>query len=139
MIPGLRRLLRILMSRERAPIRILVVDDDRPVADSLALIVRGRGFDSRAVYSGEEAAEVALAWQPNVVLTDVVMGKMDGVTLAIYLAQALPACKVLLMSGNLSTANLLRESAQQGYDFPILAKPFHPQSLLDLLGPSAKA
>ena len=83
------------------PIRVLVVDDDRIIADSLALIVRGRGFESRAAYSGEDAAELALTWQPDAVIADVIMGKLDGVALAVYLAQALPSCKVLLISGNL--------------------------------------
>jgi len=58
------------------------------------------------------------------VIADVVMGKMDGVALAIYLAQALPSCKVLLISGNIATSQMLDESKKLGHDFPILAKPF---------------
>lgn len=117
------------------PIRVLVVDDERVVADSLALILRGRGFDCRAVYSGEDAAELAITWQPHAVISDVIMGKMDGVALTIYLAHALPSCRVILMSGNLATQQLIDESKRQGYDFPILAKPFSPESLFEFLGP----
>src|SRR5580658_4919002 len=112
------------MHSEESPLKVLVVDDQRIVADSLALILRGRGYDSRAAYSGEEAAEVALAWNPDAVISDVVMGKMDGVALAIYLGQALPSCKVLLMSGDIATEQLMDESKRLGHDFPILAKPF---------------
>jgi DNA-binding NtrC family response regulator len=124
------------MPAEQSPIRVLVVDDERIIADTLALILCGRGFDCRTVYSGEDAAEVALAWRADMVIADVIMGEMDGVALAIYLAQELPSCKVLLMSGNLATEQLLNASKKRGYDFPILAKPFHPDSIIELLGSS---
>jgi DNA-binding NtrC family response regulator len=119
------------------PIRVLVVDDDYIVADSLALIVRGRGFESRAVYSGEDAAEVALTWKPDAVIADVIMGKLDGVALAAYLAQVLPSCKVLLISGNLDAAEMMNESNQPGHTFPLLAKPVHPDHIFEFLGSSS--
>jgi DNA-binding NtrC family response regulator len=127
------------MSSSQAKMRVLVVDDESIVADTLALILRGRGFDARAAYSGEDAAEIALTWTPNAVIADVIMGKMDGVALAIYLAKALPSCKVLLMSGNLATEGLINESKKLGHDFPILAKPFSPESMFEFLGLSSSS
>ncbi len=128
------------MPNQQAPLRrVLIVDDDEVVADTLVLILRGRGIDARAVYSGEDAAVQALSWNADVVISDVMMGKMNGVALAIYLAQALPSCRVLLMSGAAATAELLKESIAQGHDFPILAKPFHPDRLFELLAPSVTA
>lgn len=124
------------MTTEKAPNRVLIVDDERIIADSLALILRGRGFDARAAYSGEEAAEIAIAWEPDAVISDVVMGKMDGVALAIYLAQALPSCKVLLISGNPATEQLIDASKDFGYEFPILPKPFHPENIFEFLLPA---
>jgi CheY-like chemotaxis protein len=124
------------MSDDQTSARVLVVDDEHVIADSIALILRGRGFDSRAVYSGEDAAELALTWKPDAVISDVVMGKMDGVSLAIYLAQALPSCKVLLTSGNNATSQLLDESKKLGHDFPILAKPFRPECVFEFLSQS---
>lgn len=79
------------MPNEDYPMRVLVVDDEHVVADSLALILKARGFEARAIYSGEDAAELALTWKPDAVISDVVMGKMDGVALAIYLARTLPS------------------------------------------------
>lgn len=122
------------MAGDRASFRVLVVDDDHLVADSLALIVRGRGFESRAVYSGEEAAEVALHWKPDAVISDVIMGTMDGVALAGYLAQIVPSCKVLLISGNLDAAELMNESNAPEKAFPLLAKPVHPDNIFEFLG-----
>jgi DNA-binding NtrC family response regulator len=117
--------------------RVLVVDDERIIADTLTMILRGRGFDARAAYSGEDAAEIVLTWTPDAVVADVIMGKMDGVALAIYLAKTLPSCKVLLMSGNLATERLINESKELGHDFPILAKPFPPESMFEFLGLSS--
>lgn len=121
------------MPSEQNAIRVLVVDDERIVADSLALILRRHGFDSRAVYSGEDAAELALSWVPDAIIADVVMGHMDGVSLAVHFAQTLPSCKVHLMSGNAASEQLLRESKKLGYTFPILAKPFPPDSIFAFL------
>jgi CheY-like chemotaxis protein len=124
------------MPDEQAQVRVLVIDDERIIADSIALILKGRGYDARPVYSGEDAAELAMTWKPDAVIADVVMGKMNGVALAIYLSQALPACKVLLISGNIATSGLLDESKKLGHDFPILAKPFPPESVFEFLSQS---
>lgn len=122
------------MPTENILTRVLVVDDEQIIADSLALILRGQGLDARAAYSGEDAAALALAWKPDVVISDVIMGKMDGVSLALYLAQALPACKVLLMTAQIATEPLLAESKKLGHDFQILTKPFTPDSIFSFLG-----
>lgn len=114
--------------------RVLVVDDERLVANTLALILKQKGFDARAVYSGEDAAELAITWKPDAVIADIIMGKMDGVALAIYLAQVLPQCKVLLITGQLSPGPLLAKSNALGHDFPLLIKPFAPEALFDFLG-----
>jgi DNA-binding NtrC family response regulator len=121
------------MQSDQVQSRVLIADNERIIADSLALILRGRGYESRAVYSGEDAAELALEWKPDVVITDVVMGTMNGVALAIYLAQALPTCKVLLMSGNPAAEKLIEESESLGHDFPIVAKPVHPDRIFEFL------
>lgn len=113
--------------------RVLVVDDDQVIADSLVLILNGKGYEARAVYSGEDAAELSLSMKPDVVIADVIMGAMDGVALAIYLGQALPGCRVLLMSGHNNAQELLEESKKLGHDFPILAKPFPPADVFEFL------
>jgi CheY-like chemotaxis protein len=124
------------MAANPAPNRVLVVDDEHIVADTLVQILKARGFDARAAYSGEEAAELSLTWAPDAVITDVLMGPMDGASLAIYLSQALPNCKVLLISGHPATVDLLNAAKNQGHEFPILAKPVPPDEILNFLGPS---
>lgn len=124
------------MAMERVPARVLVVDDDHVVADTLVLILKNRGFDCRAVYSGEEAVELVQTWPPEFVISDILMGKMDGVALASFLAQSLPACKVLLITALLSAVEYLEPAKQQGYSFPVLSKPAAPDAILEFLASS---
>src|ERR1041385_3987695 len=61
-----------------SPKRILVVDDNRDSADSLALLLRGEGFTVDTAYDGAEAIRLADASRPNVVLLDIQMPKLSG-------------------------------------------------------------
>jgi len=110
--------------------RVLVVDDERVIADTLATILNQAGYDACAVYSGLAAVERAKSSKPNLVISDVIMPDMNGIDAAIQIRAALPSCKILLFSGQASTADLLENARQQGHEFDILAKPIHPQDLL---------
>jgi DNA-binding NtrC family response regulator len=111
--------------------RILIVDDEHNIADTLALVFKIKGHESVATYSAESAVELIETFEPDIVLSDVVMGKMTGVDLAIYLSKARPDCKVVLFSGQASTHDLLAEAGRKGHHFHLLAKPIHPEKLLE--------
>ncbi len=64
------------------PLRVLVVDDNRDTADSLAWIIRAWGHDARAVYDGPGAVGEATSWLPGVILLDLGMPTMDGYEVA---------------------------------------------------------
>jgi CheY-like chemotaxis protein len=61
---------------------ILVIDDDRVLADTLSDILRKHGFKPVALYSGEEALELAGRFRPDVVLSDIRMSRLDGIEAA---------------------------------------------------------
>ena len=113
--------------------RVLVVDDEQLIADTLALILNRSGFEARAAYSGEKAIDAAQALQPEILISDVVMFGMTGIDAAIQISNMVPGCRVILLSGQAATADLLRDAADQGFEFEIVAKPVHPQVLLDVL------
>jgi len=113
--------------------RILIVDDESVIADSLAMIFRANGFEARAVYSGERAMELAPSIEPDVLISDVMMRGVTGVELAIYVRQNFPSCRVLLFSGQSSTSDLIHAANSKGYRFDMISKPVHPQVLLDYL------
>lgn len=110
--------------------RVLVVDDEQVIADTLAKILDLNGYDASAVYSGTAAVESARALQPDLVISDVIMQDMNGIEAAIHIRGFLPNCKILLFSGQAATADLLENARAQGHEFEILAKPVHPADLL---------
>lgn len=119
------------MSPNTAPRKILIVDDEAAVANSLKLIFSNRGYEVRAVYSAEQAIEVLAEWQPHLAIVDVMLPQMNGIQLAGILRGNYPECRILLISGHPGTAQLLNEAKEQGGSFEILAKPLHPTFILD--------
>ena len=113
--------------------KVLVADDEHVIADTLAMILSQSGFDARAVYSGEGALELAPTFEPDMLISDVIMADLNGIDAAVRIRALLPAIKILLFSGQAATADLLERARTQGYEFEILAKPVHPQDLVNRL------
>jgi CheY-like chemotaxis protein len=110
--------------------KIIVVDDERTIADTLALIFSSNGYEARSAYSAEEALEMIEEWRPDVVIVDVVLPGMNGIEFAIFLRASYPDIHFLLFSGQPGTGGLLEEAKKKGHLFEILAKPLHPSFML---------
>jgi CheY-like chemotaxis protein len=121
------------MPDTKARPKVLVVDDERVIADTLAMILNQSGFEARAIYSGEGALELVPIFAPDMLISDVIMADLNGIDAAIRIKELQPGIKVLLFSGQAATADLLEKARAQGYEFEILAKPVHPQDLLNRL------
>ncbi|MFZ0632471.1 MAG: response regulator [Acidobacteriaceae bacterium] len=119
--------------------RILIADDERMIADTLATIVGLHGFEARTAYDGRQAVETARQWRPHILLTDVLMPVMDGIEAAIAVCRILPDCRVVLLSGVSTIADLAGELEGQGYAFEILRKPMPPEELVACLWKSEDA
>ena len=119
-------------------LRVLVVDDEEVIADSMAAILKNNGYHAKAVYSAESAIEESVLMAPDVLISDVIMGGMSGIDLAIHITNTVPTCKIILFSGLAATANLLRNAETQGYRFELLTKPLHPQLILERLAEYTK-
>ena len=109
---------------------ILVVDDERPLADMLVEMLALIGRRAMAVYSAEEAMEVLQKQEPALIVSDVVMPGADGVELAIQARRLWPEVKILLISGNAATQEIVDSAHAQGHTFELLAKPVPPKDLL---------
>ena len=107
-----------------------VVDDEHVIATLTAIILNKAGFEAHAMFSGEEAVASLATLQPDLLITDVVMGRMNGIEVATIFRNKLPDCKILLFSGQAATNDLLEKAHAQGHDFEILAKPVHPADLI---------
>jgi two-component system response regulator AtoC len=104
--------------------RILIVDDDESLRESLELVLAAEGYEV-TVAADAEAALLAIEAAPvDVVLCDLRMPGQDGLELLPQLARRLPGATLLLMSAY-GTADLAIEALKRGaYDY--LAKPFQP-------------
>jgi CheY-like chemotaxis protein len=109
---------------------ILVADNEHIVAYTLALILNRNDFEAPAVYSGKNALELASTFQPDMLISDVIMPGMNGIDAAVRIRTLLPSIKILLLSGQAATADLLEKARTEGFEFDILVKPVHPKDLL---------
>lgn len=125
--------------------RILIVDDEVAIADTLALIFRTQHcYEVRVAYSAERAIEIIAEWRPDLAIIDVMLPEMNGIDLAIVTKANYRSCHVLLFSGHANTAMLLEEAGRKGHQFEVLAKPVHPNLMLErasalLTGPDEPA
>jgi DNA-binding response OmpR family regulator len=116
----------------------MVVDDESSIADTLAEILSRSGYAAVAAYDADSALETALLNPPEMVITDVVLPGMSGVDLAITVRRIFPDCKIILFSGQASTADLLTAASREGHQFVLLNKPVHPTDLLARISESLK-
>jgi CheY-like chemotaxis protein len=111
--------------------RILVVDDDRLVADTLTLIFAKSGFDARSAYSADEALECARIFNPDLLLCDISMPGRDGLALVCDITRELPSCRIIVLTGFYSNLKGVREQSDKlARPVSILTKPCQPSELL---------
>jgi DNA-binding response OmpR family regulator len=116
----------------------MVVDDESSIADTLAEILSRSGYAAVTAYDGDGALETALLMPPEMLITDVVLPGMSGIDLAITVKRIFPDCKIILFSGQASTADLLAAANRDGHQFVLLSKPVHPADLLSRIADGLK-
>ena len=114
----------------RKPV-VLVIDDDVMLADTLAEILRLHGFDSTALYSGEQAIELVESYQPDIVLSDIRMRRVDGIEAAKQIRQLHPECRVILFTASAVDSATKQSIKNLGFEF--LQRPLHPDDVLSTL------
>jgi CheY-like chemotaxis protein len=113
-------------------LRVLVVEDHLDVATSTAQVLRMGGYDVSLAMDGPGALAVAQAVQPDVVLLDIGLPKMDGYEVARRLAASGRAKAYLIAVTGFGTQEARQRSAEAGIDLH-LAKPADPEQLLRIL------
>jgi len=125
----------VVLPVKDAPV-VLIVDDEKVIADTLSIILTHAGFITMTAYDGVTALRIANAITPALLISDVVMPGITGVELAIMLTQSIPELKVLLFSGQASTVDLLEKARRGGHHFTALTKPVHPTDMLKRIAES---
>jgi DNA-binding NtrC family response regulator len=113
--------------------RVLVVDDECVIADTVAKVLTLSGYAAIAAYDAEGALETALHSPPELLITDVILPGMNGIKLATTIKRIFPECKILLFSGQASTVDLLAAAGREGHRFTLLNKPVPPKDLVALV------
>ncbi|HVF59787.1 MAG TPA: ATP-binding protein [Thermoanaerobaculia bacterium] len=120
-------------ARAGAPLRILVVDDNRDAAATLALLLELTGHDVRTAHDGVEALAAASEFRPDVVLLDIGLPKLNGYEVARRIrSQPRGQGVVLIAITGWGQEEDKRQSQEAGFDQHIV-KPVDPATLLKLL------
>ncbi len=114
-------------------LRVLVVDDEPLIADTICAILNENGFDATGHYSGSDAISAARRLHPDIVLSDVLMPRMSGVELGIQLRSEFPDIKIFLFSGQAATTPMIHRAEAEGHHFELFPKPIHPDELISRL------
>jgi CheY-like chemotaxis protein len=117
----------------KSSLRILIVDDNRDAADSLGMLLRIMGNDTRTAYDGQEGVDVAGEFWPDVMLLDIGLPKLNGHE-ACRRIRGRPWGKkvVLIAMTGWGQEEDRRLSHEAGFDYHMV-KPVDPQELMKLL------
>jgi CheY-like chemotaxis protein len=119
--------------------RILVVDDNRDAAESLAMLLRQVGHDTRTAHDGLEAIQAAATFRPDVVLLDIGLPKLDGYEVARRIRQRQWGKKMLLTAlTGWGQDEDKRRSQLAGFDHH-LTKPVDAVALMKLFAARSRA
>jgi len=111
--------------------RVLIVDDDHLVADTLSLIFEKSGFNSHACYSADQALLRAREFQPDLLLCDISMPGRDGIALVHDMTREMPSCRILVLTGFYANLQRVKEHARRlARPVGVLTKPCPPSDLL---------
>jgi CheY-like chemotaxis protein len=111
--------------------KVLVVDNERVIADTLAMIFSSLGYESSVAYNGSEGLSKAREFKPDMIISDVVHDPPNGVDMAIQIHAEMPETRILLFSGQAAYLDSLLEDAKaKGHDLELVAKPVAPNVLI---------
>ena len=109
--------------------RVLLVDDDHSLLRLLSMRLSAEGYEVNAVDSGEQALVQLPLFHPHIIITDLQMGGMDGMTLFKQVNSRNPSLPVLILTAHGSIPDAV-EATSSGV-FSYLTKPFNSKILLE--------
>ncbi|HSJ12962.1 MAG TPA: sigma-54 dependent transcriptional regulator [Longimicrobiales bacterium] len=110
--------------------RVLVVDDERGILETVEILLRGEGFEPIVCQSGREALDQLGDIRPDVVLTDIRMPGVDGLAVLSAVRELDPEVPVILMTAQASLQSAVKAVNQGAYYY--LQKPFSNDELIVL-------
>ena len=108
--------------------KILIIEDEKILADSLKTLLEGKGFEVEAVYDGETGKEYAELGIYDLLILDVMMPKMDGYEVARQVRSKRCSTPILMLTAKSEVEDRIR-GLNSGADY-YLTKPFYTAELL---------
>ncbi|MDH5762248.1 MAG: sigma-54 dependent transcriptional regulator [Nitrospinota bacterium] len=111
--------------------KVLIIDDEEIVGKAYRNELRGKGFDADTLESGSEALNLLNPQWPGIVVSDIIMPEMDGLTLLKKVKEMDPDLPVVLITGQGDIPMAVKAIQQGAYDF--LEKPFETSKFIDVV------
>ncbi|MCH7680203.1 response regulator, partial [candidate division KSB1 bacterium] len=107
---------------------ILIVDDEKNIRRSVAMICSGEGYETQTAADSEEALKMLDAGGIDLALLDIAMPGMDGLSLLKEIKKKFPATSAIMISGNATLQNAITATKEGAFDF--IEKPITKEKLL---------
>ncbi len=107
--------------------KVLIVDDEKNIVDILRFNLKKEGYDTLEAFDGEAAVELALSQNPDLILLDIMLPKMDGFTVCRKLRQSISTPILMLTAKEEEVDKVL--GLELGAD-DYITKPFSPRELM---------
>jgi len=111
--------------------RILIVEDERTALRALKLILEDEGYSVLEAARGEEGLQIALREEPELILLDIRLPDVDGITILQRLRAGHSDAAVIIMTAETSSVNAIRATQFGAFDY--LSKPIDDEHLLLLI------
>ena len=109
--------------------RILVIDDEERMADSIKALLSNFDYDVEVAYSGSKGVQMMASGDYQVVITDIRMPDMDGYEVMRHIQEKKPHILVVVITGHASTESVIEALHNRAFDY--LQKPFDFEKLKD--------
>ena len=111
--------------------RILVVEDERTALKSLSALLEDEGYGVLQAETGEDGLRLALQEEPDLILLDIRLPDLDGISLLQRLRAGSSDAAVIIMTAETTSSNAIRATQHGAFDY--VSKPIHDEHLLLLI------
>ena len=108
-------------------LKVLVVDDDREIVDSIAIFLRADGYEIEKAYNGLEALDIVMSQTVHLIVLDIMMPELDGIKTLLKLRES-RNIPVILLSAKSEDADKILGLTAGADDY--VTKPFNPSELV---------
>ncbi len=124
------------MNRQGAVKRILVVDDERAILVLLKTFLEGEGYEVRGAESGKSVDQILEEFEPELIITDIMMPSEDGFSVVSRIREQRPSIKILYLSAWIDESDTEQMLCKELVNYPnykILKKPFALDDILRII------